>query len=114
MLQIYVQSFPGPGNKLAISTKGGNMVKWRGDGRELFYLSPDNKLMAVGIKAGGSGLEPGAPQALFDMPREVEGLTLSTTYDASADGQRFLLLAPVEETTATPLTVVLNWAAELK
>ena len=110
--QIYVQSLPPSGGQWQISTSGGAVPRWRRAGREVFFQSPDNKLMAIEVKASAAGFEAGAPKALFEMPP----LFVNTTYryDVSADGQRFLILTSVEESAQTPLTVVTNWTAGLK
>jgi Tol biopolymer transport system component/predicted Ser/Thr protein kinase len=107
--QVYVQSFPTLTGKWQVSTDGGTQPKWRRDGKELFYLARDRKLMAVTIKAGGT-FEADAPRPLFETRLEVGDLR--QTYAVSADGNRFLLNAPIE-TSAPPLTVVLNWPALL-
>jgi Tol biopolymer transport system component len=107
--QVYVQPFPGPGGKHQISTAGGTGPWWRRDGNELFYISEDGKLMAVEVK-GGSTFEAGAANPLFDTHFKV-GATHN--YAVSGDGQRFLI-NDFNETSAPPLTVVLNWTADLK
>ncbi len=109
-IEVYVQPFPGPGEKVRISSSGGGEPKWRADGRELFYLAPDGMLMAVPIRAG-STLEPGAPEALFATGIAVE-LNIDQ-YAVTPDGQRFLVIEPVGSSVQTPITVVLNWAAGL-
>ena len=63
--EIYVRPFPGPGGQWQVSTEGGIWVRWRPDGKELYYIAPDNKLMAVPITTQGATLEPGTPAALF-------------------------------------------------
>ena len=110
--EIYVQPFPGPGAKWRVSTKGGGMPRWGPDGRELFYLATDQKLMRVDIKMAPE-VEIGEPQSLFLTRIKVLGLG-PTQYDVSADGQRFLVNTLVEEQDATPITLVLNWFEELK
>ena len=108
--EVYVQPFPASGGKWQISTSGGNQPVWSRDGRELFYVSPDNKLMAVDVKTS-PGFEAGAPQALFEMRlRSVVG----RRYDVSADGKRFLVNATIGEVKSNPITLVQNWAAGLK
>jgi WD40 repeat protein len=107
--EIYVQPFPGPGGKWQVSTAGGNEPTWRGDGKELFYLAPDSRLMSVEIKAGAA-FEAGVPAPLFPMTATPDGWT---RYTASADGKRFLVVAPERSQTLTPTTVVLNWDAEV-
>ena len=105
--QIYVQAIPASGAKYQISTSGGTQPTWRRDGKELFYLSTDQKLMAVSIMLGAS-VEVGTPQELFAN----SGVT---GYAPSADGQRFLVNVPAggDAAAAPPITVVLNWAAGL-
>jgi Tol biopolymer transport system component len=63
--EIYAQPFPGPGPRQLISTHGGAQVRWRRDGRELFYIALDGKLMSVPIRTGGNTLDVGAPEPLF-------------------------------------------------
>jgi len=107
--EVYVQSVPAGGTKYQISTEGGTEPAWRRDGKELYYLSPDRKLMAVPIR-NGSAMEAGTPQSLFAL-RGFQG------FAPSRDGQRFLVVeaAGGEEAAAVPpVTVVLNWQAELK
>ena len=110
--EIYVQSFPGPGAKWRISTKGGRMPRWGPDGRELFYVATDQKLMRVDIKMAPE-VEIGEPQSLFLTRLKLLGVG-PTQYDVSADGQRFLVNTLVEEQDTTPITLVLNWFEELK
>jgi len=105
--EVYVQTFPSPGGKSQISTGGGNRPVWRRDGRELFYIAADGKLMAVEVKLG-SKLEAGAPKPLFDT-RLGNG-----PFDISPDGRRFLLANPSEDAGRTPMTVVVNWTGEVK
>jgi hypothetical protein len=108
--QVYVQSFPTLGGQRQISTEGGTQPRWRRDGKELFYLAPDRKLMAVTVKTGAT-FEADAPRALFQTALNVTDLR--QTYAVSADGQRFLLNAPLE-TESPPITIVLNWTGLLK
>jgi eukaryotic-like serine/threonine-protein kinase len=108
--QIYVQSFPTLGGKWQISTDGGTQPRWRRDGKELFYLAPDRKLMAVTVKTGDT-FERETPRPLFQTALSL--VDLRQTYAVSADGRRFLLNTPVE-TASSPMTIVLNWPALLK
>ena len=110
--EIYVQPFPGPGPKSRVSTNGGIQVRWRPDGRELFYLAADGRLMAVPIPAGSSGstIEPGAATPLFwtHMLGAAQSSTaLFPQYSVSPDGQRFLINT-LSQVTAGPITIVLN------
>ncbi len=112
--EVFVIPFPGPGGKWQVSTAGGSEPRWRRDGKELFYLAPDGKLMAVEVKEGPT-FEAGAARPLFQTRRrEHVSSTDLFSYDVSADGQRFLVNTDVGEVTSSPLTVVLNWTAELK
>jgi eukaryotic-like serine/threonine-protein kinase len=108
--QIYVQSFPELTGKWQISTDGGSQPRWRRDGKELFYVSPDRKLMAVRVKSGAT-FEAESSRALFETT--LPAMAIRQTYAVSADGQRFLLNAPLE-TESPPMTVVLNWTGLLK
>ncbi|HYK42718.1 MAG TPA: hypothetical protein VE007_10050 [Thermoanaerobaculia bacterium] len=108
--EVYVQPFPATGGKWQISTAGGGQPVWNRNGKEIFYVSADNKLMVVDVKAD-PGFEAGTPRALFDV-RLKSGT--GWKYDISPDGQRFLANIAVEEVKANLITLVLNWAAEIK
>jgi Tol biopolymer transport system component len=111
--EVFVQSYPGPGGKWQISTEGGTEPVWNRKGQELFYRSGD-KMMAVDI-ATQSGFAAGKPRMLFEG-QYAPAPTTSANYDVSPDGQRFLMLKPIEQTlsTSTQINVVLNWFEELK
>jgi roadblock/LC7 domain-containing protein len=111
--EIYVQPFPGPGGKYQISTEGGQEMAWGADG-EIFYRNGD-KMMAVPVKTQPS-FEVGKPQLLFEAPYLQNHTGGGALYDVSRDGQRFLMLKPVESqaTTSTQINMVLNWFEELK
>jgi hypothetical protein len=108
--EVWVQPFPPTGSKWQVSTEGGFSPKWRGDGREIYYVAADGKLTAVAVTTG-STLQFGAPERLFQTMFR-EGANGSNT--VSRDGQRFLLNAPPEAGDVTPITVVVNWEAALK
>lgn len=108
--EIYVQTFPTPGGKWQISSAGGTEPHWRGDGKELYYRSADQKLMAVDITLGAT-LEAGVPKPLF--PVHLETGLARNRFVPSKDGQRFLLVATPARESMTPTTVVLNWMADL-
>ena len=113
-VEVYAQPFPGPGPKQRISTNGGAQMRWRRDGRELFYLDLDSRMMAVSIQSIGKGeaLEAGTPMPLFTarvgavVPLQ-SGYNLS--YVVTPDGQRFLMNTVIDEPAAAPMTVILNW-----
>jgi serine/threonine protein kinase len=106
--ETYVTSFPEAHGKWQISTGGGDQPKWRADGRELFYLSGDGKMMAVPVKTGAN-FDAGSPVELFQAdPREMVATSEEFSYDVSKDGQKFLINTQVK-TAQTPMSVVLNW-----
>ena len=109
---IYVAPFPGPGEKLRISSAGavGGYPRWRRDGRELFYLASDNRLMAVEVDGSGPKFIAAPPTALFPT-RSAIG---RDTFDVSPDGKRFLMLTGQDDIQDELVTVVLNWTAALK
>jgi len=108
--EVYVVPFPGPGGKWQVSTGGGTWPRWRRDGKEIFYLSPDNKVMAAEVKANGSSFEIGAVRALFETRPYRSG---GAAFDVSADGQRFIVDYAGEQPTAA-ITLVVNWTADLR
>jgi len=111
-VEIYVQPFPGPGNKWQISTNGGSQVRWRRDGKELFYVALDGRLMSVSIRIASNARAPevGTPVMLFapQLGGAVERADFRHQYIVSADGQRFLV-ATVLAGANSPITVILNW-----
>jgi hypothetical protein len=107
---VYVQACPLSTEKRQISTNGGYDPNWRKDGTGLFYLAADRTLMAVAVKPGGTTFEPGVPKPLFAVP----GNLIRRSYAVAGDGRRFLVRRPIDEATARPITVVLNWQASLK
>jgi eukaryotic-like serine/threonine-protein kinase len=107
--EIYAQTFPASGNKLQISKGGGSRARWCRDGKELFYLAADRKIMAVKVTIGAT-IQAGAPQPLFDT-RIAHSFA---RFAVAANGQRFLVPVPVSEASATPATVVINWTAGIK
>ncbi len=111
--EIYVQTFPDHLGKWQVSTSGGIEPTWRRDGKELFYLSPDDKMMAVEVSTDSANFQAGIPKPLFQA-QLIPGFFFRNRYVVSADGQRFLMLTPTGETASAPLTVVLNWPALLQ
>jgi len=105
--EVYVQTFPEHGGKWQISTGGGDVPVWSRDGRELYFISTDLKMMAVEVKGDGKKFEAGVPKPLFDVRQSAQ-------FDVSKDG-RFLIHVPQDQAgTNVPLTVVVNWQAALK
>jgi Tol biopolymer transport system component len=112
--EVYVQPYPGPGGKWQISTEGGTEPAWNRNGKELFYRA-GNKMMAVDVTTQPS-FSAGKPHMLFEGPYfSSDWPLISTAYDVSADGQRFLMVKATEQaSSATQINVVLNWFEELK
>ena len=103
-----MQSFPERGGKWQVSTNGGRSSIWSRDGRELFYVSADGKMMAVEIKSGAK-FESGAPKPLFNV--RLPGFP-GGWFDVGKDG-RFLIPIPPGQADNAPMTVVVNWMAGL-
>jgi Tol biopolymer transport system component len=101
---VYVRAFPGPGREWRISPNGGLTPRWRGDGRELYYLTPGNQLMAVrlSLPATGDAVDHGPPVPLFTLRG-------APVYAPSPDGQRFLVNQILDDVPTPPITVILNW-----
>jgi eukaryotic-like serine/threonine-protein kinase len=106
--EVYVQAFPEPGGKFQVSAGGGRFPKWGPGGRELFYISLNDKLMAVDLKVGKDSVEPSAPRELFPLPTPTINFI---PYDVSSDGQHFLVQAPPQQGAA--LSVIVDWPALL-
>jgi Tol biopolymer transport system component len=111
-LEVYIRPFPGPGGKWQVSTEGGWYPRWRRDGRELFYVSADSKLMSAEVKANGTSLEVGAVRPLFET-RPYYGLFSGSAYDVAADGQRFIFAYEPQQSNSA-ITLVVNWPAALR
>jgi eukaryotic-like serine/threonine-protein kinase len=115
--EIYVQPFLAAtdgGSKTQVSRDGGDQPRWRSDGKELFYLSLDGKLMAVNV-AEGPTFRAGVPESLFQalvVRGRRQSLLGVLRWDVAPDGKHFLI--NTVKTSSEPLTVVLNWTAELK
>ncbi len=116
-VELYARSFipaaaagpPAIGPRVPISSRGATMSRWRGDGREIFFLAPNGDLMSVPVtelaaNAPTATLQVGRPVLLFRAPSP-------TNWDAAPDGQRFLFAVPVGSRAVAPFTVVVNWQA---
>ena len=114
--QVYVQPFDGisRGTKRRYdisSDAGGGLPHWRGDGKELFYMTNGGRVMSVAVHPEGDEFKSDAPQSLFQT-RPIAGTW--NLFDASPDGDRFLMNLPMEWPSATPITVVTNWTEKVK
>ena len=86
---------------------------WRHDGKELYYLTPENQLMAVAVDSDSAAFQAGIPKPLFQA-QAIPSRGLRNVYVASPDGQRFLMLTAAGAPKPLPITVVVNWAGLLK
>jgi Tol biopolymer transport system component len=107
--EIYATPFPSAAGKVQISRGGGTEPRWRGDGKEVFYLGPQNMLTAVAINEDGGVLSAGASQTLFQIPgRAPISSTDLFTYDVTKDGKRFLVNRYLKPASVAPLNIILN------
>jgi len=110
--EIYVATFPSAAGKWQISRGGGTEPRWRGDGKEIYYIGPTSTLMAVPVEAAGT-LSSGAPVPLFQIRgRAPISSTDLFTYDVTKDGKRFLVNQYLKPDHVTPLTIVQHAFAE--
>ncbi len=115
--EVYVRSFPAGEDPKKISIDGGEQARWSGDGKELYFVAADSKIMSVPMKlqpGTKTSLEPGAPQVLFAAPPLATRDVQTYNYDVAADGQRFLLLTALGGAALPPLDLILNWDTQLK
>src|SRR5450631_871515 len=111
--EIYVTSFPDARGRWQVSSGGGEQPRWQGDGKELFFLSSDGKMMAAPVTTG-THFDAGTPVVLFQStPRPPVLVYDLFVYDVSRDGQRFLINTQVKQAESVPMSVVLNWPAKL-
>ena len=109
--EVVVRSFPDLRERRQVSAGGGTQPRWTRDGRELFYMSPDRKLMAAAVRTA-AGFEVDPPRALFQT-RVMPTIETRNHYDAAPDGQRFVVNSSRPEDAALPITVVVNWSSAL-
>jgi len=114
--EIYIRSFPDINGKWQVSQGGGAYARWRSDGKELYYYTPGEHLMAVQISTGQE-LSIGTPVSMFDT-HLLNGFNVTAgfrqQYDVSPDGQHVVVNLPLEEDTPPPINVVLNWTTSTK
>ena len=115
--EIYVRGLPPLAGKWAVSTGGGTVPRWRGDGRELYYLAGGN-LMAVDVSVDGAAFGTGTPRALFAFSHSNVTHADYFPYAVTRDGRKFLVTRELPSSAGdarqTPVVVVLNWFEELK
>jgi Tol biopolymer transport system component len=112
--EVIVQPFPDPsGGKWQVSTNGGVTPRWRGDGRELYYLDASGRIVAAAVSGAGSvfSVESVAPLFRTPLPLPIVPGGALGVYDVTSDGKRFLVAVPPAGATPAPINVVLNWTA---
>jgi Tol biopolymer transport system component len=109
--EVYVQTLNENGGRWQISTSGGDEPSWRADGKELYFVSPQDELMAVDIERVGDAVRAGPPRKLFEITRITNR---RNRFVPSHDGKRFLVLTAGPEKKPEPPIVVLNWPALLR
>ncbi|MGQ0732964.1 MAG: TolB family protein, partial [Acidobacteriota bacterium] len=110
--EVFIQGFPDARARVQVSTHGGAQPRWRRDGREIFYVALDGRLMAVPLAIDDTHqLRPGTPSALFmtRMPGGAVPAPQKQQYAVAPDGQRFLVNTLPEEAFELPITLILNW-----
>ena len=106
-----MRPFPAAGGKWQISAGGGASPQWRRDGKELFYLGPESRLVAAPVTLSSRGLEAGTPKTLFQNANlQLPGISVTTAYRVSPDGQRILatLLTGLQESSPIVLQTGAN------
>jgi eukaryotic-like serine/threonine-protein kinase len=112
--QVYAQPFPATGARIQVSKNGGTQPRWRGDGRELFFLGLDGTMMAAPIETKPE-FQSGNPQALFASLNLVTSASSGRRqYAVTRDGKRFLVITPERSPTGSPLNIVVNWLAAVQ
>ena len=111
--EVYVQPFPmAAGGKWPVSSGGGGQPRWSRDGKELFYFTPSETLMAVDVNTSGGTVQLGIPKALFHaqvLGGTGGGALNAWRWDVTPDGQRFLIDTTLDDSGSSPVTVLLNW-----
>ena len=112
-LEVYVDRFPERDAKRLVSTGGGGWPRWARDGSEIFYLSPDNRLMTAAVQINGDTLDVAAPRPLFTLRPRPPARLDAYPYDVSPDGRRFVVNSLVDDTGSAVITLVFNWTTGL-
>ena len=105
--EIVAQEFPRPSGRSQVSTGGGTAPRWRADGREIYFVALDGKMMAVPVTTTGSTFEAGTPVALFSP--QIAGQAFKSQYAVSRDGRFLVNTLTTDEATVSPITLILNW-----
>jgi len=111
--QVYIQPFPGPGERKRISSVFGIHPRWRADGGELFYWQPPGGLVSADLRYDASGVHATVPKPVLPTHISILDLIDSRHHHAiSGNGQRFLLGRPLGP-KGPPIHVIVNWAEAL-
>ena len=106
--EIHIASFPEPRRRLQVTSGGGSFPAWGPNGKELFYVSGDDKLMVVTLQMGRDGMEPSAPHEVFAFGQSF----YTSLYDVAPDGRRILIQQ--REAAAENIEVIVNWPVLLR
>jgi dipeptidyl aminopeptidase/acylaminoacyl peptidase len=112
-VEVYVRGFMPAGGKWRVSSDGGYSPVWRPDGKELFFISADGKVMSVALRPGAT-FDGAAATPLFRIPGDILDLSVVTQYDVSPDGQRFLMNLDTPAKEQRMITLITNWPSLLK
>ena len=114
--EVYVESFPATGTKLPMSIGGGSQPQWRADGRELYYYTPDRKLVAVEVNGDGPTFTVGPARPLFEIRVAAvdQSFPGNGYYTVTHDGKRFLVSSLPDSPDRQQINVVVNWLADFK
>ena len=108
--EVFVTSFPDLEGKWQVSSSGGDYAQWRGDGKEIFYLSPSGEMKAATIESSEDSFRVGQETTLFSYRPFLTG---DFTFDVSPDGSRFLVLHPEDQVGTSRVSLFLNWTDKL-
>ncbi len=106
--EAYLTPFPGPGEKVRLSSGGARLLRWSPDGKTLFYLAADGRMMALPVETTPT-LRTGVPTAMFTIAGRPW-----ISFQVSSDGTRFLAVVPESSADEQPMTVVVDWPASLE
>jgi len=108
--EVFVAAFPQPGGRWQVSQGGGSEPRWSRDGRELFFIDPENNLVAVEVDPTAAGFQAGASRTLF----QVHGAGGERRYDVAPGGDRFLVTVPPEADLASSVTLITDWTRKMR
>jgi hypothetical protein len=111
--EVYVQQLPADGRKWQVSTGGGSDPKWRADGKEMFYIDNDGRMMSVSLR-DLSAFDPDVPRPLFPLRDHAVVAPYTSAYDVQTGGERFLVRVLTEEPQTHPLNVLVHWSVPMR